>query len=133
MRAFVCDELWTTCARTAAPLWQPAAPDVPADASLSELFAAVGTQRRAANPADPYKVLAELPCPLYITTDASNLLDEALKAAGKDAQIELCRWNENVEQLDSIYDDDPDYQPSRASARWCIICSASTTNPTHWC
>ena len=87
-------------------------PDTPADASLSELFAAVGAQRRARDPADPYKVLAELSCPLYITTDSSNLLEEALKAAGKDAQTELCRWNEAVEQLPSIYDDAPDYRPS---------------------
>jgi hypothetical protein len=109
---FVCDELMEYLRQELLRRYASQLPDVPADASLSELFAAVGMQRRAHDPADPYKVLAELSCPLYITTDASNLLEEALKAAGKDVQTELCRWNENVEQLPSIYDDDPDYQPS---------------------
>jgi hypothetical protein len=79
-------------------------------APLSDLFAALGALRRAANPADPYKVLAELPCPIYITTNLSNMLAEALRAAGKDPQVELCRWNADIERLPSIYDDEPDYQ-----------------------
>jgi SIR2-like domain len=87
-------------------------PNSLADASLAELFAAVGAQRRERDPADPYKVLAELTCPIYITTDTSNLLEEALKAVGKDPQAELCRWNAEVEQLPSLYDDDPDYRPT---------------------
>jgi len=82
------------------------------DASLSDLFAFLGAQRRDDNPADPYRVLAELPFPIYITTNATNLLYEALRAAGKDPQIELCRWNEDLELLPSIYDDEPDYVPS---------------------
>ena len=57
-------------------------------------------------------MLADLPCPIYITTDMSTLLADALRAAGKDPQIELCRWNEDVEQLPSIYDDEPDYRPT---------------------
>jgi len=82
------------------------------DGALSELFAALGKQRRESNPADAYKVLAELPFTIYISTNASNLLEEALRAAGKDPQVELCRWNEDLEQLPSIYDDEPDYQPT---------------------
>ncbi len=82
------------------------------DSPLSELFAALGAQRRAHNPADPYKVLAELPFPIYITINPTNMLEEALKAAGKDPVVELCRWNSDLEQLPSIYDDEPNYQPS---------------------
>ncbi|MFL5803457.1 MAG: CHAT domain-containing protein [Roseiflexaceae bacterium] len=90
-------------------------PDLPAElagATLGELFAALFAQRREHNPADPYKVLADLPFPVYITTNASNMLTEALRAAGKDPQVELCRWNQDIELLPSIYDDEPDYQPS---------------------
>jgi hypothetical protein len=87
-------------------------PDTLRNASLPEITAALGAQTRAANSADPYKVLAELPFPIYITTNAGNLLAEALRAAGKDPQIELCRWNEDIETLPSIYDDEPNYRPS---------------------
>ena len=103
---------WNTCARSCCAATEASCPRCRRDASLSELFAAVGTQRRAQRPGRPAQVLAELPCPIYITTNANNLLEEALKAAGKDPQTELCRWNEDVEQLPSIYDDDPDYRPS---------------------
>src|SRR5262245_3298973 len=61
--------------------------DLPAslrDATPMELFAAVGQRRRAVDPADPYRVLADLPLSIYITTDTSNLLVEALRAAGKE-------------------------------------------------
>jgi hypothetical protein len=40
------------------------------------------------------------------------MLAQALSEAGKDPQVELCRWNEFVEMLPSIYDDDPGYRPS---------------------
>jgi CHAT domain/SIR2-like domain len=81
-------------------------------ASLSELFAGVGKLTRERNPADPYKVLADLPLPIYVTTNAASLLAEALRAAGKDPVVEICRWNEDIEDLPSIYDDEPDYQPT---------------------
>ena len=82
------------------------------DATLGELFAALFTQHHAHDPGNPYKILAGLPFPVYITTNASNMMAEALRAAGKDPQVELCRWNKDIEQLDSIYDDEPDYEPS---------------------
>lgn len=81
------------------------------DEPLEELFAEVGAQRREKDAADPYKILAELPFPIYVTTNLSNLLDEALIEAGKDPRIELCRWNDDLDSLPSIYDDEPDYRP----------------------
>jgi hypothetical protein len=82
------------------------------DASLEDLFAAVGEIRRERNEQDPYKVLADMPLPIYVSANFSNLMTEALIAAGKDPQVEICRWNEDLEHLPSIYDDEPDYQPS---------------------
>jgi hypothetical protein len=81
------------------------------DAPLDVLFAEVGVQRRQQDTADPYKILAELPFPVFITTNLSNLLDEALIAAGKHPHVELCRWNDDLDALPSIYDDDPNFRP----------------------
>ena len=73
-------------------------------ASLDELVTAVGAQRRAHDPGEPHQVLAGLPFRLYLTTSPNNLLAEALTAAGKEPQVELCRWNDTVAQFPSIYD-----------------------------
>jgi hypothetical protein len=35
-----------------------------------------------------------------------------LRAAGKEPRIELCRWNEDTERIPSIFDEEPDYEPS---------------------
>jgi hypothetical protein len=86
-------------------------PDELRGARLDDLITAVGTQCRELDPAEPHRVLAQLPMSIYITTDPSNLLAEALVAAGKEPQVELCRWNEDVELLPSIYDDEPSYRP----------------------
>ncbi|HZD55153.1 MAG TPA: SIR2 family protein, partial [Anaerolineales bacterium] len=67
---------------------------------------------RARDPLEPYKVIAELPLPIYITTNFNALLSSALKEAGKDPQVVLCPWNEYVEQAESIYDREPEYFPS---------------------
>jgi hypothetical protein len=56
-------------------------------------------------------LLAELPLPVFITTNADPLLEEALRAAGKTPESMLCPWNEYVEQAETVFDRDPDYQP----------------------
>ncbi len=81
-------------------------------ASLDELLNTVGAKRRASDPLDPHKVLAQLPFPIYITTNPDNLLVAALKEAGKDPQVELCPWNEYIEQAGSISEQQPDYRPA---------------------
>lgn len=88
---------------------------LPADADqlpLDELFAYVSSYQREQIPNYPYRMLAELPFRIYLTANLTNLLTEELRAVGKDPQIEICRWNEDLENLPSIYDDDPDYQPT---------------------
>ena len=78
---------------------------------LDKLIDAVGTKRREREPFEPYKVLAQLPLPVFITTNLNNLLAAALTEAGKDPQVVLCPWNDYVEQAESIFDREPDYQP----------------------
>lgn len=82
-----------------------------AEAPLWELVAAVGELRRAANRADPFTVLAELPFRIYLTASADNLLSAALRAAGKEPEVELCRWNKDLEHIPSVFDEDPQYVP----------------------
>jgi hypothetical protein len=89
------------------------APKIKKDStSLDDLIAAAGALRRKTLPAEPYKVLAQLPLPIFITTNSNNLLALALKEQGKDPQVAICPWNEYTEDLKSIYDQEPDYQPT---------------------
>jgi hypothetical protein len=83
------------------------------DAPLEEVFAAVGKLRREQNPTDAYQVLAKLPFKIYITAGTDNLLVEALRAAGKDPKVEICRWNERLMRFPSVLDN-PNYSPSPA-------------------
>lgn len=82
-----------------------------ADADIPTLISALGELQRKRNPNDPNVILASLPFPIYITTNPDNLLTEALKAAGKDPQVELCKWNEDM-YTESIYDREPDFRPT---------------------
>jgi hypothetical protein len=79
---------------------------------LEKLVEAVGARLRQDYPYEPHQALAQLPLPIYITTNPDGLLSAALKAAGKDPQIVLCPWNEYIEQIESIYDREPDYFPT---------------------
>jgi hypothetical protein len=93
--------------------------DLPADlqkpgASLTEMVDAIGRKRWLDNHNDAHWVLAQLPLPIYITTNVDNLLVAALKEAGRDPQVMICPWNEYVEQYETIYDREPDYHPTVA-------------------
>lgn len=79
---------------------------------LDELVQAVGAMQRENNANEPHKILAQLPLPIYITTNVDNMLPEALREAGKDPQVVICPWNEYVEQMESVYDNEPDYFPT---------------------
>jgi hypothetical protein len=58
---------------------------------LAAVPPAADTQRR-----DPHRILANLPCSLYLTANLTTVLEEALNDAGVKAQSAICRWNENV-------------------------------------
>src|SRR5215213_6173154 len=44
-------------------------------------------------PDEVHGVLAELPLPVFITTNYDDSMCAALRAAGKDPHREVCRWN----------------------------------------
>ena len=78
---------------------------------LKDILAAIAARHFGqGEPTEPHRALAALPLPVYITTDPCDLLEQALTAAGKAPQVELCRWNNDVEDLPSVYDQNPDYR-----------------------
>jgi hypothetical protein len=42
---------------------------------------------------EPHGVLADLPLPLYITTNYDSFMSDALRSKGKNPMREICRWN----------------------------------------
>jgi hypothetical protein len=90
-----------------------------AEETISVISAAVGQQQREERAAEPHRVLAGLPLPLYVTTNPDNLLADALRDAGKTPRVELFRWSADpaIEWPPSIYDPasavyQPAWQPS---------------------
>jgi hypothetical protein len=76
---------------------------------LDELVTEVW-RRLHADVADPFVVLAQLPLPVYVTTQPASLLTVALEAEGKRPRIAISRWNEDCPP--SVFDTDPDYRPT---------------------
>ncbi len=82
-------------------------------ASLTDLVEHVGWQTLTADdPYDVHNVLASLDLPLYLTTNYDNFMTEALRSQGKEPIREICRWNELLDFVPSIFEDDPGYEPT---------------------
>jgi len=69
---------------------------------LNALLNAVGAKRRERDEFDPYRALAELRLPIYVTANQDTLLEAALEAAQDEPKRKprtlLCPWNEYIEQ-----------------------------------
>ena len=92
-----------------------AAPEITpptADSKLDELASILRRLRRHNQRFESHDALAQLPFRIFITTDPTNLLADALAEANKQPRVELCRWNEDLERRKSVFEDDPDYEPS---------------------
>lgn len=63
-------------------------------------------------PGEPHAALAQMPIPLYVTTNYDDFMLQALRRAGKRPQRELCRWNALVTDTPSIFDRDSGFVPS---------------------
>ncbi|MDH4137948.1 MAG: SIR2 family protein [Anaerolineae bacterium] len=55
-------------------------------------------------PDEPHGVLADLPLPVYMTTNYDDFMVQALESRHKDPKRELCRWNQLVKDEPSIFD-----------------------------
>ena len=60
---------------------------------LATLLSAAGTITRDAHPDEPYRVLAALPLPIYLTASPDPLLADALQTARRPAQVQVCPWH----------------------------------------
>lgn len=67
------------------------------------------------SPENPISLLAELPLPVYITTNYDNLMVRALRRRGKQPREEICRWNSFVKSRPSVFDQPGGYQPTVAA------------------
>lgn len=69
-----------------------------------------------ASPDEPHRVLADLPFPIYITTNYDNSMIGALQHRNRDPKLELCRWNSTIwDNEKSIFDIYKDYMPTPAN------------------
>ena len=81
--------------------------------TLSELVDAIGwNELTTDDPNEVHKMLARLDLPLYLTTNYDNFLTAALSAQDKQPEREICRWNEMLDDLPSLFEDDPEYEPT---------------------
>ncbi len=86
-------------------LLKPAAP-------LNQLMGALQSWRSQDQSLDAYEILARLPLPIFITASVHNLLEFALQKVGKDPQGVISPWNEAILEIETVYQREPDYQPS---------------------
>lgn len=86
-------------------------------ASADELINKVGAVRRNQEPRDGYRLLAELPFSIYITTNLNSLLASALKEAkingvNRAPVVKICPWNDEIERDEDLYKIEDGYEPS---------------------
>jgi hypothetical protein len=116
-RPFLLDELGNTlCRRIMARFTELLTPkNLPESTPLEELISLVGAELRRDNPLEPHRVLAALPLKVYITTNVNSLMADALVEAGRQPEVEMLPWNEELvaEYKDSsIFVREPGYRPS---------------------
>jgi hypothetical protein len=83
------------------------------DLTFSEVASRLGYPRYENELENPLRILAELPLPIYLTTNYATFMENALRAANKEPRTEICYWYEDLEDdVCSVFEQDPDYQPS---------------------
>jgi hypothetical protein len=63
-------------------------------------------------PDEPHRILAELPLPIYITTNYDDFLVQALRSQDRSPELELCRWNVFIKDHPSVFEEDSYFEPS---------------------
>jgi hypothetical protein len=79
-------------------------PLTPKEKILKQLDGVVPPDFNAAD--EPHALLADLPLPIYLTTNYDDFMVRALKSRYRDARRELCRWNMLIENEPSVFDND---------------------------
>jgi hypothetical protein len=81
------------------------------DLAATALAGRLGYPRFDLGEADPLLVLANLPLPIYLTTDYHTFLEEALRRAGKEPLSDFCRWRPGLDTVPSVFD--ANYEPTK--------------------
>lgn len=58
-------------------------------------------------PDEPHGILADLPLPIYITTNYDDFMFRALRSRNREAEREFCRWNEKLKSFNKRLDFEP--------------------------
>jgi hypothetical protein len=64
------------------------------------------------SPDEPHAILADLPLPIYITTNYDDFMVQALRDRGKDPIREVCRWNTVLKELPPAFGGESGLQPT---------------------
>jgi SIR2-like domain len=59
------------------------------------------------NPSNPYKLLAQMRLPIYVTSEQLDFLERALIESGVQPTVRICPWNKWVPEESAIYEDEP--------------------------
>lgn len=62
--------------------------------------------------AEPHNFLASLPLPIYITTNYDDFMVQALNRRLRPAAREVCRWNDYLQDISSVFDPGSDFEAS---------------------
>jgi hypothetical protein len=61
---------------------------------------------------EPHGLLADLPLPIYLTTNYDHFMELALKSRGRDPRSDFCRWNRWIENEPGGFDQDEVWRPT---------------------
>jgi hypothetical protein len=64
---------------------------------------------------EPHGVLADLPLPVYMTTNYDDFMVRALRGRNRDPKRELCRWNKYLRDKPSIFEEESGFEPTVAN------------------
>ena len=77
------------------------------NAKMMQALGLVAERYSKDNPADPYRLLAQLRLPIYINAGQTDLMTQALIEAGAEPEIRICPWNKWIPKEKAIYEDTP--------------------------
>lgn len=81
---------------------------------IVRLFQDLNASPDFSNPSEPHRVLADLPLPIYLTTNYDDFMMRALmRGRLRDPKREICRWNVLMRKEPSIFDNG--YEPTPAN------------------
>jgi hypothetical protein len=64
------------------------------------------------DPLEPHALLASFPLPVYLTTNYDDFILQSLRAAGKNPNVALCPWNDDVSYAATLFNSEAGENPS---------------------